>query len=575
LIARSVNYFGYSCFKNDWVGFDEFKPLTVIIGRNNTGKSQLLDLLKILTEPKLDFSVGKIQCSGVLDEPFLKSVFREGTTGGELGGRHWEDHGKPLLNVLVDWEIGNDTSGNSLAFPEGLWHRSEKIREIRARRILDKLPGVECPVTNKHFRRMLADRDITPEKADNKLSLTSNGSGATNIIRKYITSSSSKHPEELIQVSLIEALDEIFGKDGTFERIEIRQHDETDDEADDGLWEVFLGEPQKGLIPLSRSGSGLKTVILALLNLMVIPEIEGIKPSQMVFALEELENNLHPALLRRLFKYIADFAVENETNVFLTTHSSVALDFFSTLPESQTIHVSHDGKSAKAKTISAHLDKVSLMNELGARPSDLLQANGVIWLEGPSDRIYLNRFIELYSEGGLREGRDYQCAYYGGSVLAQMEFAEPDKSEGDLTNLLRLNANIAVVCDGDRTADSGKGSRIKNRVQRIKREVDKIDRAFIWITEAKEIENYVPGNVWKEVYVHSKAVPDPSKFDKFPTKKVEPDGFVFRRLKRKSFDKCEFATDAVPLLKKADLDERFELKATMEDLVSLIFEWNS
>ena len=33
----------------------------------------------------------------------------------------------------------------------------------------------------------------------------------------------------------------------------------------------------------------------------------------------------------------------------------------------------------------------------------------LIWVEGPSDRIYINRWIELFSEGKLEEGRDHQC----------------------------------------------------------------------------------------------------------------------------------------------------------------------
>jgi hypothetical protein len=569
MLASSLKFSGFSCFKDEWVGFDEFKPITVIIGRNNTGKSHLLDLVELLTASRIDWKDYRIQGTGILDEPFLKQAFPLGTSGGRLRGDYWEAHGIKLIGTSIAWEIGQDSSKNKLEFLNQRSHPDENVEIARKDQILDHLPRIRCSISKKVFRRILADRDIIKEKAATDLSIASNGIGATNIIRRMITS--SNYSEDLIQVTLLDSLAEIFGSDGDFKRIEIREHDE----SGPGLWEVFLGEPRKGLIPLSRSGSGLKTVILVLLNLIVMPVIENKPPEQMVFALEELENNLHPALLRRLFKYVADYALRERTHVFLTTHSSVALDFFSTLTDSQTIHVSHNGISAKSKTVSAHFDRVGLMNELGARPSDLLQANGVIWLEGPSDRLYVNRFIELYSDGQLREGRDYQCAYYGGSVLAKTEFCSPDESNEDLANLLRLNNNIAVVCDGDRTSASGDGSLIKNRVQRIKNEVDKIDRAFIWITDAKEIENYVPGEVWKEVYAHDSSVPDPGRYDKFPTQNIEPDGFLFRELNRKSFDKCEFASEALPHLTRANLDHQFEIKSTMERLVTLIRQWNA
>ena len=69
--------------------------------------------------------------------------------------------------------------------------------------------------------------------------------------------------------------------------------------------EIFLREGPHNLIPLSQTGSGIKTVLLILLNLVVYPKLVFKKPlSQFIFAFEELENNLHPAVQRRLFLYL-------------------------------------------------------------------------------------------------------------------------------------------------------------------------------------------------------------------------------------------------------------------------------
>ena len=420
------------------------------------------------------------------------------------------------------------------------------------------------------FRRILADRDIQSEPESTQVNLAPGGEGATNVIRRLINVVGFN--EDLIQTELLTALDTIFGEDGTFDRIESRLH-EQDSEDEGPRWEVFLGEPRKGLVPLSKSGSGLKTVIMVLLNLLVMPEIEKEKKSNFVFAFEELENNLHPALLRRVLQYLADYVSREKCHLFLTTHSNVTLDFFSTREDSQIIHVSHNGTSAKARTIKAHFDHVGLLTELGSRPSDLLQANGVVWLEGPSDRIYLNRLIEIYSSGKLREGRDYQCAFYGGALLAKASFTDPETADPTFTNLLRLNNNIAVICDGDRVAKSGKGSRIKGRVQRIKKEVEKIPSAYLWISEAKEIENYVPGEVWETVYGLEK-VPDPQQFDKFPTKGSGANTFIAKHLKRKTFDKVEFALSAASYLRKQNVENRFELDSRLGELVQVIRDWN-
>lgn len=50
MIADSVKFRGYRCFQDEFSGFDEIKPINVIIGRNNTGKSHLLKLAEYLSE---------------------------------------------------------------------------------------------------------------------------------------------------------------------------------------------------------------------------------------------------------------------------------------------------------------------------------------------------------------------------------------------------------------------------------------------------------------------------------------------------------------------------------------------
>lgn len=45
----SIKVKNYKCFGNDDSGFDEIKPINIIIGRNNTGKSSLLDIIEYST----------------------------------------------------------------------------------------------------------------------------------------------------------------------------------------------------------------------------------------------------------------------------------------------------------------------------------------------------------------------------------------------------------------------------------------------------------------------------------------------------------------------------------------------
>ena len=569
MIVDSIYFKGHTCFKNDWSGFDTIRPINVIIGRYNSGKSHLLELVQALCSGQLDGRGWQYRGRGKLDEDSLRQRFREGTFGGDLSGAdHWHHHGRHFVGVDVTWET--DKSGNiaDVTFP-GYLRRVSAAELVEVGRVV-RNPASE--LLEKRFRQLLADRDIHTESSTTKLSLRPDGRGAWNIVRRYITTSNREISRDVVQRALLSDLNTIFGSDGKFTEIQIKEHDDAGTgSTTKNHWEIYLGEARKGLVPLSKSGSGLKTVLLVLLNLLVIPDVESKDKAEFVFAFEELENNLHPALLRRLFQYIERYAVKEQATVFLTTHSSTALDFFGTSEHAQIIRVSHDGESAHATRISAHFDRLGMIAELGARPSDLLQANGIVWVEGPSDRIYLNRWIELCSDGELREGRNYQCAFYGGALLARTQFKAPDEAQTELANLLQVNANIVVVCDSDR---SSKRARLQDRVRRIRKEVGKTPAGHIWITRAREIENYLPAGVLEQASGAS-SLPDPGQFESFfPRKRSRHRSYVEENLNRRHFDKMDLATLCAPHMTREMMESRFDWNEQMAKLVERIESWN-
>ena len=572
--ADSVHFKGHLCFQKEWAGFDTIKPINVIIGRNNSGKSHLLDLVEALSQGELGGRGWQYRCCGVLDEESLRGPFPEHISEGELRGNHWSEHGRYFVNTEIAWEIDANGNTSNVDFPDGFPFRSPfgaRSTEARLSTLKKVVSKPTHQLNGKAFRRLLADRDAKTEPPEVELTLGPDGNGASNIIRRFIITSNEQFPREVIQQELLDALNEIFGNDGQFTEIQVQEHDEEKADGPQGHWEVYLGEEKKGLIPLSKSGSGLKTVLLVLLNLLVIPKIENKEKSEFVFAFEELENNLHPALLRRLFQYLEKYALDEKATIFLTTHSSTALDFFGVSENAQIIHVTHDGETARTTTISAHFDRLGVVSELGAKPSDLLQANGIVWVEGPSDRIYLNRWIQLYSEGRLREGRDYQCAFYGGSLLAQIEF-KPSEEETELANLFRVNPNIVVMCDGDRASEN---SRLKVRVLRIRMEVESIPGAHIWITAAREIENYLPGSVLAKA-LESPPLPDPEQYDSFfPRTEASDKSYLEANMSRKHYDKMRLATQSAPHMTKDIMAGRFDWEDQVGKIVSRIKSWNT
>lgn len=570
----SIHFKGHSCFKKEWAGFDTIKPINVIIGRNNSGKSHLLDLVEALCGGTPNDHGWQYRRSSVLDEESLRIEFLEKHTSA-LEGNEWSEHGQYFVDIPITWE--SDTNGiiSNEVFPDdfeldspyGEYSTNERLSRIR-----QVLQHVTHQFNRRSFRRLLAERDIKTESQDVNLTLGPDGNGASNIVRRFLLTANEKFPGEVIKWELLNALNSIFGNDGQFSEIQVQHHDDENSDGPQGHWEIYLGEDKKGLIPLSKSGSGLKTILLVLLNLLVVPKIEDRNKSEFVFAFEELENNLHPALLRRLFRYIEEYAINEKTHIFLTTHSSTALDFFGISENAQIIHVLHDGESARTTTVSAHFDRLGVVSELGAKPSDLLQANGIVWVEGPSDRIYLNRWIDLYSKGRFQEGRDYQCAFYGGALLARTQFKSPEEAETDLVNLLRVNPNIIVVCDGDRVS---KDSEIKGRVKRINAEVQKIPDAYIWITDAKEIENYTLGSVLDKALDLS-GLRDPEQYENFfPRKKACSESYIEANLNRRNIHKIDLARLSVPHMTEDIMVDRFDWKKQMKEIVARIKAWNT
>ena len=575
MIADSIYFKGHTCFKNEWSGFDTIKPINVIIGRNNSGKSHLLDLAEALCSGRFNEPGRHYRYKGVLDEGSLRRVFDEHSErlGGHLPGNPWRQYGQHLVGVDITWETDN-AHCRDLMLPKevlsALRLGEESTNALRAE-IRDAVRVKTHQLTGKSFRRLLADRDIQPERQKHESHLGSDGEGATNLIRRFLLSTDPESPRHVVRDEILSALNSIFANDGKFSEILPQLHEREPKDH----WEIYLGEDKKGLIPLSKSGSGLKTVLLVLLNLLVMPDAKSKEKSQFVFAFEELENNLHPALLRRLFQYVERYAVNEQATVFLTTHSSTALDYFGTSEHAQIIRVSHDGESAHATRISAHFDRLGMISELGARPSDLLQANGIVWVEGPSDRIYLNRWIELCSDG-LREGRDYQCAFYGGALLARAQFRTPEEADAELANLFQVNQNIVVVCDGDRSFTA---SRLKNRVRRIREEVEKTPAGHIWVTRGREIENYAPGDVLKlavkKLTANVSSLPDPGQFDSFfPRKGSRRKSYIEKNLNTPHLDKMELAVSTVEHMTKELMESRFDWNEQMARIVERIESWN-
>lgn len=248
-------------------------------------------------------------------------------------------------------------------------------------------------------------------------------------------------------------------------------------------------------LPLTSLGTGIHEVI-------ILASAATILTDQIV-CMEEPELHMHPELQKKFIEYLEK---QTTNQYFITTHSASILD----RPSTSIFHVANNDGVSTVTPVSSPAQRFSVCLDLGYRASDLVQSNCIIWVEGPSDRVYLKWWIKAL-DSTLIEGIHYSIMFYGGRLLSHLTANDPEVEE--FISLRRLNRHVSIVIDSDRKLKQKDINETKKRVQT---EID-AGSGLSWVTAGREIESYIDRDVLetaaKEIHPNIVSMPYRTKYD--------------------------------------------------------------
>ena len=384
-----------------------FEPLTILLGRNGSGKTNLIEGIELFA-------------TLARGTPFneITDVDRGGTFEIRGGVRSCMRFGKNKLSMQFDRaEIPFDGKRQSVDYVitisargrNGVQLSAEKLR-IGERVLFDATNSGSdlMEVRYDNFSRgrnptcqVSASRSVLSryeEVLRNSQASSTKLPAATRAVRgvrgylrsSYIFDPQPKAMREYARVesnpqllrgganlsavlfALSQALNEGEGQQATLQRItEIIRQIPEEPFTEIGFAETSLGDVMAGFVPGEGNGAdGGRLVDARLLSdgtlrmLAIVTALETVPESSRI-VIEEFDNGLHPSRAKLLVRTLSETASRRKLNVLVTTHNPAFMD---ALDESQmdSVHICHGDESGRGSRVT-RLGEMDIAGTLAVR----------------------------------------------------------------------------------------------------------------------------------------------------------------------------------------------------------------
>lgn len=506
---KSLSIRGWRSFAYDTpMELNKLRKINILIGANNCGKSNVFRYLYNIREmikEKGDIqgvvsNYGKLSCvESSLDErdtwAWEKNDIIFDVELEDIQEHQFLDYNPTLhklkeIKLRANHRVKDNISSYSLLFDtenlvlEEFQKHNPKIINLESMEYQNVVEGVPYVLDTIAYWSAFVDSlvfiDPVRHYSRNKSDFIESDFDGSDIVRDIIQLKNTEDRKWREYKALLEAWLSIILQ----EKIQLDPTDST--------LRFYLFRGQKEIAAtLENLGTGVSQLVM-LLSFLYLNRDKHLN----VF-IEEPESNLHPEAVIQLVKIMEIHFPRHR--FFITTHSSTLID---QVTENWSIHrVSRLLSGAtKIESCNEFLTQYSLLDDLGIRPSQMLQSNLIIWVEGPSDRIYIKKWLK--DKTGFLEGKHYSFLMYGGANLANYDLLDSD----EYINILKTSRYSYIVCDSDK---SNVGDSLKERVKRLQARIeqptlgseqkDMSEFVVLEVTNGREIENFVPTELFEQV----------------------------------------------------------------------------